>query len=160
MSAAPWNITAARPEHVPPIAVNMREADRREVWASHRHTPEEALAAGLSRAEKAWTCFVDGTPAFMWGVSRVGSVLSLTGAPWLLGTPEIFRVQREFLRRSRVYVDEMQAAFPLLRNYVHVDNRTSMRWLGWCGFELDPVVEVINDEDFYLFWRGSACVKQ
>jgi hypothetical protein len=131
----------------------MREADRREVWASHRHTPEEALRESLSLSELAWTCLVEGVPAFMWGVGRKGSLISRTGAPWLLGTEAIRRVSREFLRQCPLYVARMQERFPVLENFVHAENRLSIRWLKWCGFTLGEKPLRINGEDFYLFRR-------
>ena len=153
-----WSVLPALPEHIPAIAADMREADRREVWASHRHTPEEALTYALKRSELAWTCTISGTPAFMWGVARQGSMISVTGAPWLLGTNLFFEAQRklhrEFLRQCPDYVNRMMERFPHLENFVHAENRLSQRWLKWCGFTLDTdVPELINDEDFFRFWR-------
>jgi RimJ/RimL family protein N-acetyltransferase len=155
-----WEVIPALPEHIPAIAADMREADRREVWASHRHSPEEALRYSLSRSELAWTCLISGVPAFMWGVARLGSLLSEKGSPWLLGTDLFFKAQkqlhREFLRQCPDYVNRMQERFARLENHVHAKNRLSIRWLKWCGFTLDmDVPEVINNEDFYLFWRDG-----
>ena len=151
-----WKIFPAHPAHIPPIAEHMRPADAREVMASHGHTPWEALAASLVRADLAWTCFVDGEPAFMWGVTRQGSLLSATGAPWLLGTPALLKVQREFLRQSRAYVERMQERFSRLENYVHAENAVSRRWLAWCGFSVDAAPVKINGENFYKFWRNHV----
>jgi hypothetical protein len=150
-----WEILKADAAHVDRIAANMRADDRREVWASDRRTPGEALRLSLGMSQMAWTCLVRGEPAFMWGVSRPGSILSVTGVPWLLGTDEIVDVRREFLRQSRGFVDLMQAPFERLENYVHADNRLSRRWLKWCGFTLDPEAVRMNGEDFYRFWRDK-----
>lgn len=150
-----WQIVPAAPEHIPALAVDMREADRREVWASHRHTPGQALEKSLARSELAWTCLIEGRSAFMWGVARLGSMISEKGAPWLLGTPAIAGVSRDFLRQSPFYVAQMQERFPRLENFVHAENRLSIRWLQWCGFTIDDVPELINDEDFFLFWRDA-----
>ena len=38
-----WEIVPALPEHIDAVAADMRPEDRREIWASHRHTPAEAL---------------------------------------------------------------------------------------------------------------------
>ena len=151
-------IIPAQAMHIPIIAADMREADRCEVMASHGHTPEQALAASLVRSPLAWTCVVDGAPAFMWGVARAGSLLSFTGRPWLLGTPAILTVQRQFLRQSRSYVARMQDRFPRLENWVHADNRASMRWLRWCGFTISAEPESINGNHFYRFWREKYYV--
>jgi hypothetical protein len=65
------------------------------------------------------------------------------------------QLHREFIRQCPAYVDRMQARFPRLENFVHAENRLSIRWLKWCGFIIDDVPELINDEDFYLFWRSG-----
>ena len=155
-----WEIEPAAPEHVAPIAEYMREADRKEVWASHKHTPKEALEASLAASTLAWTCIVDGTPAFMWGVARRGSLLSTTGAPWLLGTSAMWRVQREFLRQCPAYVAAMQAAFPRLENFVHAENSLSLRWLRWLGFAIETGEPwLFGGEQFYKFTNsGGASV--
>ena len=148
-----WRILPAAPEHAGPIARNMREADRREVWASHRHTPEQALRFSLERSDLAWTCFVDHVPAFMWGAARMGSLVSCVGAPWLLGTDALGTVRREFLRQCPAFVGLMQKRFLRLENHVHAENTVSMRWLVWCGFVIEREPVIMNNERFFLFWR-------
>lgn len=147
-----WWIEEARGAHIAPIAANMREADRREVWASGRYVPYGALHTSLTLSRKAWTCFVEGAPAFMWGVSGM-SLVSRVGTPWLLGTDDICKVSRDFLRHSRPYVEEMQKLYPRLENYVHGDNKLSIRWLKWCGFTVEEEASPINDETFFKFWK-------
>lgn len=149
-----WQVAPSIPDHIPYLAEYMREADRREVWASHRHNPVEALETSLKNSELAWTFIGNDKPLFMWGVGRQGSILSDKGMPWLLGTDGIRKFQRVFLQHCPYYVGLMQESFALLENYVHADNRISIRWLEWCGFTVErEIPEVINDEDFYQFWR-------
>lgn len=154
-----WRIETAEPGHIPVIAAHMREADIREVFASDRWVPDEALEKSLRCSAQAWTCLLDGVPAFMWGVGRRGSILSETGVPWLLGTDGIHRVNREFLKQSRAYVERMHEYFPYLENRVHAENRLSIRWLEWCGFTIDDVPTSINGEAFFRFWRVSPCAQ-
>ncbi|MDL2267174.1 hypothetical protein LJC46_04205 [Desulfovibrio sp. OttesenSCG-928-G15] len=154
-----WEIVPAAAEHIPAIAANMREADRREVWASDRWTPEEALWKSLEASSLAWACIVYDVPSFMWGVSRKGSILSDTGVPWLLGTGAIYDVGREFLRQSRSYVDRMQAGYSRLENIVHAENALSLRWLRWCGFTVEKDSIERNGEKFFPFWRESICAR-
>ena len=148
-----WRIETAAWEHVAPIAANMREEDRREVWASDRHTPLESLTLSFNRAELAWSCFVDDAPAFMWGVCVPGGMMSFTGVPWLLGTNAIHEVAIEFLKQSVPFVDLMQSRFPRLANCVHAQNRLSIRWLKWCGFTVEKTQVERNGEMFFPFWR-------
>ncbi len=149
-----WQVEVARPEHIPYLAAGMRAADRREVWSSDRWLPEEALKKSLMLSTRAWTCFVDGLPACMWGVAHKGSIFSETGVPWLLGTDAIYGISRTFVRHSRDYIAKMHVVYPYLENYVHADNRLSIRWLAWCGFVIErETPRCMNGEDFYYFWR-------
>lgn len=155
-----WRIEDARPEHIPAIAEDMRPGDAREVWASHRFTPMQALADALGRSPVAWTCIIDERPAFMWGAARVGSLMSQVGAPWLLATPVMDqrRVTLEFLRQCPAYVARMQACFPRLENIVHAKHRSAVRWLRWLGFTFGKETVTRNGEDFLPFWKGAACL--
>lgn len=153
-----WKVVPAQPSHIHHIATHMREADRHEVWASHRHSPLEALEASLNVSRMAWCCLVEGKPAFMWGVADCGSsVLTSYGTPWLLGTENILAVGREFVRQCRTYVAVMQKPYDVLINYVHAENVVSLRWLKWCGFQPGERVQ-INNESFYRFWRVKSHV--
>ena len=149
-----WHIEKAKPEHLPHIAKNMREADRREVWASSRHTPHEALATSLERAVFAWTCFIDDEPSIMFGVSRK-TLISYVGVPWLLGTDDIHKVRVDFVKQSHRYVDRMQEAFPVMENFIHGENKLSIRWLKWCGFSIEDNPVLIGGANFYRFWRKT-----
>jgi hypothetical protein len=147
-----WSIEKALPEHIPAIAANMREADRREVWAYSRHTPEVALRVSLSRSRAAWTGIIDGRPELMWGVAAP-SLLSSVGNPWLLSSDAYRKVSRDFLLHSRKFVRHMLTLFDRLENYVHAENELAIRWLRWCGFGFNWEPVQFNGEDFYRFWR-------
>jgi hypothetical protein len=114
----------------------MREADRNEVWASHRHTPLEALSSSFKRSSLVWTINHEGMPVAMFGVASMGALCD-TGYPWLLGTDKMYEIIIEFLRWSRYYVQKMQEPYERLENWVDVRNTKSARWLKWCGFTLE-----------------------
>ncbi|MBA4281091.1 hypothetical protein, partial [Ralstonia sp.] len=67
------------------VAANMREADRREVWASSRSTPEGSIRESLRISTHAWVGYYDGRPVCVFGVAPLNMVAGL-GSPWLLGT--------------------------------------------------------------------------
>ncbi len=151
-----YRVVVASTAHIPHLAENMRPADRREVMASHGHSPMEALRGSLERSATAWTLMIDDAPAAMAGVRPAGGIISPIGRPWLLATPDMERAPRTLLARwSRLYVGTMLRLFPRLENWVHADNRHSIRWLKWCGFTIDDVPERINGDDFFLFWRNA-----
>ena len=121
---------------IPFIADNMRIADVNEVWSSHRHTPLQSLEASFKTSSLIWTMEHVGNPVVMFGVAS-GGALSDTGYPWLLGTDLMYKVTLEFLRYSRYYVNKMLRMFDVLENWVDIRNDKSVRWLQWCGFQLE-----------------------
>ncbi len=156
-----WQMTACKQEHLPSIAAKMREADRREVWASQRHRPLEALEASLALSDLAWCALIDGQPALAFGCARLGSLLSTTGSPWLLATAKIYQLRTAFLRQSRAYLALMQERYARLENLVHAENRLSLRWLAWLGFTLEKEPRLSNGEKFYRFYweREKNCAR-
>ena len=149
-----YKIVPAEVSYLLPIAANMRPADRREVWASHRDTPYEALSRSLGASERAWAAIVDGQPVVVWGVARGGCVFSRKGVPWLLGTVALEKYWLEFLKQSRPWVDLMRDGYDLLENYVHGENHLSIKWLRWCGFQVSREETTIHGETFYRFWSA------
>lgn len=144
-------VIAATPEHAAFIADNMRDDDRQEIWASNQHTPIEALEKAMIRSTKLWTATVDDVPCLMFGVAPA-SVLGGLGVPWLLGTEDIHKVKRQFIRECRSYVGEMLNSYPKLVNMVDVRNEVSIRWLIWLGFELSPALPLgMEGELFHPF---------
>lgn len=147
-----YAIVPARTEHVAPLVCALRDADRREIWASGRHTPYEALTDGLRRSSLCWSGLVDGAPVCLFGVAPL-TLLSGTGVPWMLGTDAIETHARAFLRRNRAMVAMMKAPYRRLENAVDARNTLSIRWLGWLGFTIDePRPLGVDGEMFRRFW--------
>lgn len=128
-------VVPAMAEHVALVAPRVREADRAELWASGRSTPEQALAYGFSHSSSAWTGFVDDVPVCMFGVAPV-SLLGGLGSPWMIGTDAIEAHQFAFLRRCRPCVEQMRSLYDVLVNWVDDRNVVAHRWLRWLGFTL------------------------
>lgn len=119
------------------IAANMREADRKEVWAASHITPEKAMATSIKNSPYVFTIIHKDEPAAMFGGARM--TLLGDGIPWLLGTDAILDAAIPFLRHSRQYVDFLLGRLGRLENYVDERNSVSIRWLTFCGFTLhDP----------------------
>lgn len=149
------HVRRARESDIPIIARNMREADKREVWRSHRTTPEQSLELGI-KSEVCLTFCVNEEPVAMFGVSRY-TAISPKGVPWLLGTDGIRRAVKYFLSESQKYVAAMNQKYPILENYVDKDNTLSIRWLKWLGFNLKEEVD-FNGHPFIRFERRQKNV--
>lgn len=140
------------------LAPRMRASDRAEVMASHGHTPRQALEYSLATSTYAWTGWVGDQPVCMFGVTPI-SVLGGQGSPWLLGSDELCRWPKTFLRRCRPCVAAMLSVYPLLDNLVHDDNVVSKKWLRWLGFKLAPTaVELPGGKFRHFSMRGAGNV--
>lgn len=148
-------IRPARMEHIAHLAPRARELDRRELWSGWRHTPEQSLRQGVRNSTHAWTGFIDFEPVCMFGVVPA-SLLSGTGAPWLIGSEAIERHAITFLRRSRPQVARMRASYQLLANYVALENVAAQRWLQWLGFTLEAPVAFGPDHALFRPFSWSA----
>ena len=146
-------VVKAEWEHIEPIASNMRDGDVLEIWLAGHRTPHQAMQEGFESSVKAWTIMEDGVPIGMFGVSSV-SILGNVGVPWLLGTDEMLKVRRQFVRESMRYLAEAHRLYPRLVNFVHAGNVPSLRWLMWMGFDFDGPIEAGPDgAEFFKFER-------
>lgn len=136
--------------HIATIAERMRAADVREVMAASGRTPHEALEVSLRKSSVAWTGLIDGRPEVMFGAGDL-NVLTLTAAPWLLGTDEVEANYRQFLRRSVDWRDQLLQRYAVLRNVVDDRNEVSKRWLRWLGFTIGNPFVLANGATFRLF---------
>lgn len=137
--------------------VGLREADRIEVLRSHGKLPEEVLVAALRRSRYALTALVDDAPVAMFGVAPSG-LISTTGVIWLLATDESEKHWMRFGKISRDAVEFFRTQFSVIENFVDAENETSINWLQWLGFTLDPDPAPfgVAQMPFYHFeWRAS-----
>ncbi len=146
-------IVPAHIDHVDYIARNMSDADRAEVAASVGISPREALVQSLEASVLAWTGMVgDSRPVCMYGVSPI-DILGGVGSPWLLGTGDLPRHAKTFLKFNREYIPKMLEVFPVLVNWVDARHVAAIRWLNRLGFQFDvePVAYGPWGMPFYRF---------
>lgn len=139
------------------VAENMRQADRDEIWAAGRLTPQEAIERSLEVSrDTAGVGVVDGEPVCAFGIGQ-WSALALHGIPWLLGTDKLVQHAALFLRRSRQYMDVAKVEYKILENHVDARNTETLKWLGWLGFTVDPALPFGPDRlPFHRFhWEAE-----
>lgn len=115
------------------LVASMRAADLAELRAAGFDEALYPVKQSVMRSTLCWTALVDGELACIFGITWSGPD---TGSPWMLGTPVVDRHSRVLMRRTPQYIDLMLQAFSYLHNYVHAENKTSVRWLRRLGFAL------------------------
>lgn len=122
-------------EDIPFIAMNIREEDRAEIKASHGHSPEEALLAGLNDPLK--ECYtvtnLEDKPIAMFGCTK--TPFPYLAGVWFLGTKEANLYLRDFLTLPPKFFQRWFEMFPNLFNIVDKRNTASLRWLRKLGFK-------------------------
>jgi hypothetical protein len=134
------------------LAPNMRESDKIEIWRSHHRTPESALVAGYTESTICLTIERNESPIAMFGICPQ-TILGNTATIWLLGSPEIEKIQRTFLKHSLYFIEMMLGYYPLLNNYVDIENRQSIRWLKWCRAEFGPIVPYGIEQQPFIYFQ-------
>ncbi len=136
------------------LAPRLRPEDVREVEALG-DSPLSALEAGLT----GHTCLSivnhGGEVVGMCGINHDPAFGSSQAAVWLLASPGLVKIQREFMRQTRPVLEMFHESFPLLWNLVDTRNEVHLRWLRYFGFiflRLHPHVGP-TDTPFYEFVR-------
>jgi len=134
------------------IAENMRDGDLVEVLASGIFTdPLTALKYAVDNSD--YSILVTDehdTPLALYGIAIRRGVTGL-GVPWLLSSAHALDHKREFLLNTPTVIKGMLDLCPRLVNYVHVENRISIRWLKWLGFTIEKPVKNKLGEEFCRF---------
>ena len=148
------DISEAKPADAYELGPLMRQADVVEVRRATGQDPVPAVYQAITMSSRAWTARGYGELICCFGVAPL-SLLDGKGTPWLLGTDLIAQYPFEFLGRCREYLDEMQALYPVLDNYVDAENVLSIRFLKWLGFQFSEYPAPYGPErkPFFQFMR-------
>lgn len=121
------------------IMDELREIDRIEISVT---APDwrAAILESWYRATYRRVFLAQGEPVGVYGVCDDVHHADV-GVPWMVATPRIEDVSREFLVKSVGEIERMRAGYAELRNATHQDNEISIKWLSWLGFRVsaDPV---------------------
>ncbi len=129
-------IVPATAAHIEEILARVRQADVEEFLATNGWSPRRVMEFGLKTSTFSCAGLINGRVITIFGVAP-GSMIGGTGIPWLVGTDDLEKYQRTFLRRCRKVVNAMLTVYPYLENYVDARNHVAKTWLKWLGFELE-----------------------
>ena len=122
-------VVETQPKHLRPIAMHMREEDKREVRRFNKTSPIRALAESERYCILKWTVLENGVPIAMFGAGEIDlNPLTDQGVVWFLGTDRVRLYPREFLIQGIKYVKEMLRVFKSLTNVIDCDNLLAIRY--------------------------------
>lgn len=142
-------LVPAQPEHIEPIASRMRAADKEEVGAFGR-SPDQALHLGLISSVDCYTAMIDGKPEGILGL-RPLNILEGEGAPWLLGTEELYRHPRAWLHLAPKIISRWRDSTKSLSSLVGKKNARAIRLLRRLGFQIGGEPMTIGGVEFVTF---------
>ena len=138
-------------DHVNYLQNNLRDADVRECII-HGATPFRALMGGLrEKNSETYTVMIDDNPSIMFGVNPIMEMM--IGRIWLLGSYEIEKRGRKFIRWSQSVVNYYQEQYYQLENVVPADHKHTIDWLEFLGFELLTPAIKLNSFKVFRFVR-------
>lgn len=147
-------IRKGRDRDVYELVGKLREADRNELYASDGQDPDLTLIKSWQNSKRRWSAFHNDTLAFVFGVTVSKDMSEGIGIPWLLGSDEVLKVRKSFIKESNKYLDLMLSEFDILVNLVDTRNTLSIRWLKWLGFEFkDPQAFGYENRPFVVFTK-------
>lgn len=148
-------IVNATQAHVNAISGKLRQVDEYEIQATSGHSAELALQIGLERSSFCWAA-IDGRKVIaIFGVVPM-TVLGTCGVPWMLATDELPLYKKAVVKQSKIYIAKMLEHFTILSNWADIRNKTTIRWLKWCGFvfEDEPQVYGVERRLFIRFFNN------
>lgn len=154
-------IRKAEREDLTFIAENMQAEDVAEVEAVHGKgiNMDTALYMAYLISEECHVgCNYAGVPMVVFGFCK-HKTLDGAAVPWLLGTDEVRNNVRLYIRETKEVIRQALKDFDYLINYVHVENKGSIKFLKALGFTLhEPKPYGKLGELFHKFDKGDELV--
>lgn len=119
-------------DHIKQISPFIREADKKEVFASSGLEIEKALEQSISVDGYHYAGFIDEKLICIFGIGRIGNI----GVPYLIGTDEIEKHKRVVAIHSKGFIDKYKREFDYMVNFVDARNKLAIKWLEWLGFTI------------------------
>ena len=139
-------IVEANSSHIPLIAPFIRKEEQIEVDCMGG-TIQEALLKGLKQDDCTLTVKDKyDVPYAMFGVGQLGNQAYI----WMLSTDAVRDNMYDFVRYSRKWIQILTKPYKTTFNFVHQDNKLSIRWLKFCGAKFIRKID-INSHPFLEF---------
>lgn len=143
------NVRVSREEDIYALGPRLREEDKNEIIASGHKDGTDAIRTSFALSGLRFTVELNGLVVGMFGCVRDANS---TGAnAWFLGSPELARMKKTFVKLTRVIFDMFLVEYTHIWNLVDARYAKSIRWLEASGAEFYPESLVINGMPFQGF---------
>lgn len=149
------------PEDVEFVIANIRDEDVAEITALDNGNVRDALYETPDLEKNAWVWEREGKVHAIFGVNPVEG-LDKVGVIWMLATKTFDEHFMVFAAACKVVVEHMIKNYEYLFNYVYVENRKSIKWLKWLGFDIKPAEPIgVNGAEFHRFemWNEQCAIQ-
>jgi hypothetical protein len=116
------------------ISESLRDQDEVEVYLLTGKPNLEALVASVEASRYTKVLYLGGNPAAIFGLGHLSDEV---GVPWMVGTQEMVKHSRAWLKLAPAMRDFFHQHYPTLTNVVHEKNTRSIRWLSKLGFSFN-----------------------
>jgi len=133
----------------------LRAEDKREITSASGVDPGLALVESVANSEKSWLMFHRETLRLIcvFGYSIEPTLKGI--CVWACGTPDLFKVRKEFTSLTKIIRDNWLNKFGAIYNLIDLRNVAHIQWLIELGFELPPDKQVIMKDGsaFQYFYK-------
>lgn len=138
------------------LAPNLRQQDLAEICSLTSAPPVDVLLASVGASVKCYTWTNEGRVVALFGVAP--TEFAEIGAVWMVASPELV-VEKDFMFTfGTQFIDEFNAMYPVLENYILPSNDICMKWLDRMGFVFDDPAPIGPfDTNFTRFTRVLPC---
>lgn len=149
------------PEDVEFIIANIRDEDAAEVAAFDGDSIRDILLNTPDMDKNAFVWEREGQVHAIFGVNPVTD-LDKVGVIWMLAAKTFDDHFMAFAAACKVVVEEMIKEYEYIYNYVSVENKKSIKWLQWLGFDVRVAEPIgINGAQFHRFemWNKKCAIQ-
>lgn len=135
------------------IAENLREQDSIELaLLLPNDTPKDILEYGFKESHETKIVYLDNKPVAAFGVA---GKLGHEGIPWLLATPEFYKLRFSLVKHAKKVIMGWLKLFPRLTNSVIASNHKALSFIKIAGFKIECEY-TYGDTKCYQFSMGVA----
>lgn len=88
----------------------------------------------VNKSKESWACYANGELAGMFGIIEM-SIISNTGAPWMMMTPVALKYKRQLLiKGAKIAVAHWMKQYDTLENVVPSAYGKGIKWIEMLGF--------------------------